>query len=75
MKNYSIPLTADEQPIDMGSLVISKKNANIYEFKGLNVDRNKLPTYKAIGTGSSAFLIDTGTVLIYEATTKIWYEV
>lgn len=74
MSNYGIPLTADEEPIDMGSFCVTGRNSNMYEFKGLSVDKDKLPTVNAIGTGSTALLIDTGTILMYEKSSKTWYE-
>lgn len=74
MNNYGIPLTADELPIDMGSFVMTGRDSNIYSFKGLSADATKLPKVDAIGTGSSALCIDTGVILMYEKTTKTWYE-
>lgn len=74
MNNYTIPLTADEILGDMGSIKITKRDSNIYEFKGLDADKDKLPKVKAIGTGSTCLLIDTGVILMYEATSKTWYE-
>lgn len=74
MNNYGIPLTADESEIDMGSFVLTKKDSNMYEFQGLSKDISKLPTVKAIGTGSVALCVDTGDVLMYEKTTRNWNQ-
>lgn len=73
MIDYLIPLCAGES-IDMGSFQLMSKHGNVYEFQGLSADVSKLPTVQAIGTGSTAFCIDTGTALMYEKTTKTWYE-
>lgn len=74
MSNYGIPLTADEEPIDMGSFCVTGKNSNIYELKGLSKDVSKLPKVNAIGTGSTAYCIDDGILYMYEKTSKTWYE-
>lgn len=73
MINYVIPLTANET-LDMGSFNLTKAENGVYEFKGLSADMDKLPKVQSIGTGSTALCIDTGTILMYEKTSKTWYE-
>lgn len=63
----------DEIP-DLGSFVATSVDGNIRDYEGLSKDFDKLPKYNDLGTGSSAFLIDTGQLYEYEATTKTWYE-
>lgn len=63
----------DEIP-DLGSFVATSVNGSIRDYEGLSVDLAKLPKYENLGTGSSAFCIDTGQLFEYEATTKTWYE-
>lgn len=74
MINTQIPLTAGET-IDLKSFVVTDvKNNNQYEFQGLKADVLSLPTVNAIGTGSTAFCIDTSEAYAYEKTTKQWYQ-
>ena len=73
MTFFGIPLCAGES-IEPSSFVLTKRDGNIYEFKGLSTDEGKLPVVKAIGTGSTALLIDTGVIKMYEATSKTWYD-
>ena len=73
MADTRIPLCKGEE-LNMGSFVLNGKDGKVYELVGLSADVDKLPTVQAIGTGSTALCADTGTVLMYEATTKTWYE-
>lgn len=63
----------DEIP-DLGSFVAMPGSEKIRNYEGLSSDISKLPKYDDLGTGSSAFCIDTSQLLKYEATTKTWYE-
>lgn len=64
----------DEIP-DLGSFVATSVDGPIRGYEGLSADVSKLPTYNDLSTGSSAFCVDTGQLLKYEATTKTWYEI
>lgn len=63
-----------EEIPDIGSFVATSTSNNIRNYEGLSKDIDKLPTYDGLGTGSSAYCIDTGQYLKYEANTKTWYE-
>ena len=63
-----------EEIWDLGSFVATSISGNIRNYEGLSKDIAKLPKYDNLSTGSSAFCVDTGQLLKYEATTKIWYE-
>lgn len=58
----------------LGSFVATSVSGNVRNYEGLSKDIGKLPQYDNLGTGSSAFCVDTGQLLKYEATTKLWYE-
>lgn len=59
---------------DLGSFVATSVNGKIRDYEGLSRDIDKLPRYDDLGTGSSAFCLDTGQLFKYEKTTKTWYE-
>lgn len=63
----------DEIP-DLGSLVCTSAVGNIRSYEGHYDDRNKLPKYDDLSTGSSAFLSDNGNFVLYKyyADTKTW---
>lgn len=63
----------DELP-DLGSLVCTSVEADRRGYEGKYSDRNKLPKYDDLGTGSSAFLSDNGSFKLfkYYADTKTW---
>lgn len=63
-----------EEIWDLGSFKATSVDGRIRGYEGLEVDINKLPKYNDLSTGSSAFCVDTGRLLKYEATTKKWYE-
>lgn len=63
----------DEIP-DLGSLVATEVDGNTRSYEGLSKDKNKLPKYDDLETGSSAFFVDTSEVYEYEKTTKTWYK-
>lgn len=73
MTETVIPL-ANGETLNMGSFVITEKAGDIYHFYGLSSDVAKLPKVNAIGTGSTAFCIDTAVSLMYEKTSRTWYE-
>lgn len=64
----------DEIP-DLGSFVATSADGNIRNYEGLSADIDKLPRYDSLGTGSSAFCLDTGQLFKYERTTRTWYEI
>lgn len=59
---------------NLGSLVATSVDGNIRNYEGHYSDRNKLPKYDNLATGSSAFLSDNGTfrLMKYYADTKTW---
>ena len=59
---------------DLGSLVATSTSGGVRNYEGLSKDRDKLPVYDDLETGSSAFFVDTGQLFKYEKTTKTWYE-
>lgn len=59
---------------DLGSFVATSVDGKIRNYEGLAKDVSKLPKYDDLGTGSSAFCVDTGQLFKYEKTTKTWYE-
>lgn len=63
----------DEIP-DFGSLVCTSADGNIRNYEGKYADKDKLPKYDDLGTGSSAFLSDSGSFVLlkYYADTKTW---
>lgn len=68
-----------EEIWDLGSLQCVEVNGNKREYQGFLKDKEKLPKYKNLGTGSSATLIDdTGaesTVFAkYDSKTQKWYN-
>lgn len=65
-KNEEIP--------DLGSLICTSCDGNIRNYEGHYSDRNKLPKYDDLGTGSSAFLSDNGNFKLYKyyADSKTW---
>lgn len=73
MADTRIPLCEGET-LDIGSFTLTEKDGNVYSFTGLSADVLKLPKIQAIGTGSTALCADTGSVYMYEKTTKTWYE-
>lgn len=70
---------AGEEIWDLGSLQCVETDGNKREYQGLLEDKEKLPKYDDLATGSSATLIDkTGsesTVFAkYDSQTKTWYN-
>ncbi len=69
------------QAPDLGSLeCIDDTRENQRDYQGFLEDRDKLPTYDDLGTGSTALLYDPNgveetVVLKYQASTKKWYEI
>lgn len=70
---------ADVTASDMGSWVCTKVTIDqtyhkfqIREYSGLSSDIGKLPVYDDLATGSTAFCVDNGTVLIFDSSTKSW---
>lgn len=63
-----------EEIPDLGSFVATTTSGQIRNYEGLSVDVAKLPKYDDLGTGSSAFCVDTGDLYKYEKTTKTWYK-
>lgn len=63
----------DEIP-DLGTFVAMPGSDKVRNYTGLSKDISKLPKYDDLETGSSAFCVDTFQLLMYEKTTKTWYE-
>lgn len=59
---------------DIGSFVATSYKKGIRNYEGLSKDVSKLPKYKDLETGSSAFCLDTGELYKYEKTTQTWYK-
>ena len=59
---------------DLGSLVCTSSESNIRNYEGHYSDRAKLPKYNDLATGSSAFLSNSGSFVLYKyyADTKTW---
>lgn len=56
----------------MKTSIVGRREADgTYSYKCLEVDVNKLP--KDVPTGSTCYVIDTGDLLIFEATTSQWF--
>lgn len=72
MTSTVIPLCSGES-LDLGSFVVTAVSDDRYSFCGLNKDIDKLPTVRAIGTGSTAIIVDTGAVMMYEKSEQTWY--
>lgn len=63
-----------------GSFVGSRKDGK-YSFTGLSSDVGSLPETirigsegNALGSGSTAYCVDTGELYMYEASSKKWYK-
>ena len=65
---------ASEVP-DMGTIVCTSFVGKLRNYAGLLSDKDKLPVYDDLKTGSTASLVsDDGiSVFMYESTTKKWY--
>lgn len=63
----------DELP-DLGTLVAVSVQGNVRNYEGLSKDRDKLPKYDDLETGSSALFYDTKELYKYEKTNKRWYK-
>lgn len=63
-----------EELPDLGSLTCTSADKNIRNYEGKYADKDKLPKYDDLGTGSSAFLSDSGSFVLlkYYADTKTW---
>ena len=64
---------------ELGSLQCVEVRGNQRDYQGLIKDKDKLPKYDDLGTGSSALLIDPNgaeSTIIgkYDAPTKTWYN-
>ena len=59
---------------ELGSLQCVEVRGNQRDYQGLIKDKDKLPKYDDLGTGSSALCVDNGDFYKYEATTKTWYK-
>lgn len=59
---------------DLGSLVCTSFSGNVRNYEGKYSDKDKLPKYDDLETGSSAFLSDSGEFHLfkYYADTKTW---
>lgn len=64
----------DGETLDAGSFKLKEVSGDVYTFYGLHMDVPKLPKVQSIGTGSIAYCVDDGTLLMYESTTQEWYE-
>ena len=63
-----------EEIPDLGSLVCTNSQGRIRNYEGHYTDKNKLPKYDDLATGSSAFLSDNGNFVLfkYYSDTKTW---
>lgn len=63
-----------EDAPDLGSLVGRKNDDGTYSYDGHYKDKNKLPKYDDLLTGSTALLSDNGNFVLfkYYADTKTW---
>ena len=66
---------------DLGSwLCMEKTHKNVRAYTGLSTDVDKLPTkekypeYKDLGSGSTAYCVDTGDLYMYEQSSDKWYQ-
>lgn len=61
---------------DLGSIVCTGHGTGemtmVRQYKGLSKDLDKLPKY--VMSGSTCFMVDTGELYMYEATTETWYK-
>lgn len=58
---------------DLGSWVATSVDGLVRNYQGLSADKEKLPKYDNLQTGSSAFCVDTLEIGYYEKTTNTWY--
>lgn len=65
---------AGQEVPDLGSIVCTSSTGKVRSYELLSADLSKLPKYDDLGTGSSAYCIDTGSYYKYESTTKTWNE-
>lgn len=68
-----------EEIWELGSLQCVEVNGKKREYQGFLEDKDKLPKYDDLGTGSSATLIDKNGIQStifakYDAQTKSWYS-
>lgn len=65
--------TQEDAP-DLGSLIGTQNEDGTRSYKGKWEDKDKLPKYPSLKTGSSAFLFDGEKyiLLVYHKTSKIW---
>lgn len=63
----------DELP-ELGSLVCTGVEGKIRQYEGKYSDKDKLPRYDDLATGSSAFLSNDGNFVLYKyyADTQTW---
>lgn len=63
-----------EEIPDLGSLVCTSYEGNVRDYEGHYSDKDKLPKYDDLGTGSSALLSDDGSFKFfkYYADTHTW---
>lgn len=73
MTSTVIPL-AQGETLDLKSFVLTAVNGDRYDFQGLKADVSSLPKVNAIGTGSTAYCVDTAELYMYEKSTRTWYE-
>lgn len=81
------PFPIDSAP-DLGSLVAYQETAQGWfnpetktteyhqrrDYFGLSADKDKLPKYENLATGSSCFFVDTGELCFYSHTDKEWID-
>lgn len=68
-----------EEIWDLGSLQCVEVNGNKRDYQGFINDKDKLPKYKNLGTGSSATLIDENGIestifAKYDSKKQKWYK-
>ncbi len=63
---------AGDEVWDLGSLTATAASGRQRHYKGLSRDVPKLPHY--VGTGSTAYCVDSGDVYMFEETTDTWYR-
>lgn len=59
---------------DLGSITCISAKDMLRNYTLLSKDVDKLPTYDNLKSGSTALVVDTSEVYVYELTTKTWYQ-
>ena len=76
MKVHDGQYYEDDEPVwDLGSFeCVSREGVNKRKYEGKSVDVGKLPKYKNLESGSTAYCLDNGDFYKYSAKDKEWHK-